>query len=145
MSTSNRQHTAESGSRTLTIPQTREVSDVSSPNEPEAGPSRSPTAGVLKLRGGPARRQKVVWSEETVDNEGMGKKKSNSMWHSVHRLITQSVAYIIARRPTTSRLRNQNRTQIITTMSKESHTRSGQTHRRAPNRMEEAVMVELGM
>ncbi|WWC89198.1 uncharacterized protein L201_004116 [Kwoniella dendrophila CBS 6074] len=49
--------------------------------ETEAGPSRSPTTeqppnGVLKLRGGPTKKQKVVWSDETVDNEGMGKKKS---------------------------------------------------------------------
>ncbi|WVQ99559.1 hypothetical protein IAU59_006695 [Kwoniella sp. CBS 9459] len=46
----------------------------------EAGPSNStpeqPPAGVLKLRGGPLKKQRVVWSEETVDNEGMGKKKS---------------------------------------------------------------------
>ncbi|WWC62111.1 uncharacterized protein I303_104701 [Kwoniella dejecticola CBS 10117] len=48
--------------------------------EIEAGPSNSspeqPPAGVLKLRGGPLKKQRVVWSEETVDNEGMGKKKS---------------------------------------------------------------------
>ncbi|WVF71308.1 hypothetical protein IAT40_006111 [Kwoniella sp. CBS 6097] len=46
----------------------------------EAGPSNSvpeqPPAGVLKLRGGPVKKQRVVWSDETVDNEGMGKKKS---------------------------------------------------------------------
>ncbi|WVW84061.1 hypothetical protein I302_106089 [Kwoniella bestiolae CBS 10118] len=48
----------------------------------EAGPSTTPTpteqppAGVLKLRGGPLKKQRVVWSDETVDNEGMGKKKS---------------------------------------------------------------------
>ncbi|OCF41879.1 hypothetical protein I317_04289 [Kwoniella heveanensis CBS 569] len=47
---------------------------------PDAGPSNAsperPPAGVLKLRGGPLKKQRVVWSEETVDNEGMGKKKS---------------------------------------------------------------------
>ncbi|WRT66496.1 uncharacterized protein IL334_003455 [Kwoniella shivajii] len=48
--------------------------------ETEAGPSTTPDeqppAGVLKLRGGPLKKQRVVWSDETVDNEGMGKKKS---------------------------------------------------------------------
>ncbi|WWC70121.1 uncharacterized protein I206_104068 [Kwoniella pini CBS 10737] len=48
--------------------------------EIEAGPSTSPPeqppAGVLKLRGGPLKKQRVVWTDETVDNEGMGKKKS---------------------------------------------------------------------
>jgi protein phosphatase 1 regulatory subunit 11 len=48
----------------------------------DAGPStannpRSPPVGVLKLRGGP-RRQRVMWTDETVDNEGMGRKKSKS-------------------------------------------------------------------
>jgi protein phosphatase 1 regulatory subunit 11 len=46
--------------------------------EDQAGPS-DPIVGVLKLRGDrSARRQKVVFSEGTVDNEGMGKKKSKS-------------------------------------------------------------------
>lgn len=46
----------------------------------EAGPSSRPpgASGVLKLRGGPLRKQRVVWSDEVVDNEGMGKKKSKS-------------------------------------------------------------------
>ena len=46
--------------------------------ENEAGPSTEPPVGVLRLRGGPIRRQRVMWTEETVDNEGMGKKKSKS-------------------------------------------------------------------
>jgi len=67
------QNQPESGSsRTLT--QTNAPTRPTGTNH--AGPSE-PT-GVLKLRGGPSRRQKVVWSEETVDNEGMGKKKSKS-------------------------------------------------------------------
>lgn len=68
------------GSRTITV--------TSTPDR-EAGPSTaSPTessregtpsaVGVLRLRGGPARSQRVVWSAETIDNEGMGKKKSKS-------------------------------------------------------------------
>ncbi|WVQ80787.1 hypothetical protein IAT38_002892 [Cryptococcus sp. DSM 104549] len=49
--------------------------------EVEAGPSTSeeassPPVGVLRLRGAPTKQRKVVWSEGTVDNEGMGKKKS---------------------------------------------------------------------
>lgn len=62
--------------------------------EPEAGPSEPvPTAGVLRLRGGPTVRQcvdgsgrhgltaprAVTWDEDTaIDNEHMGKKKSKS-------------------------------------------------------------------
>ncbi|ODN94180.1 hypothetical protein L198_05031 [Cryptococcus wingfieldii CBS 7118] len=48
----------------------------------EAGPSNSaqqptqPPVGTLRLRGGPLQEKRVVWSKETVDNEGMGKKKS---------------------------------------------------------------------
>ena len=64
----------ESGSRTLT--QTATPARGTGPDSNDAGPSEP--VGVLKLRGGPSRRQKVVWSEETVDNEGMGKKKSKS-------------------------------------------------------------------
>ena len=64
----------ESSSRTLT--QTATPARGTGPNSNDAGPSEP--VGVLKLRGGPSRRQKVVWSEETVDNEGMGKKKSKS-------------------------------------------------------------------
>lgn len=53
----------------------------------EAGPStatasppesRESSVGVLRLRGGPVRRQRVEWAAETIDNEGMGKKKSKS-------------------------------------------------------------------
>jgi len=62
---------ANQGSRTVTI--------APAVNDAEAGPStQRSTVGVLKLRGGPARRQRVMWSDETVDNEGMGKKKSKS-------------------------------------------------------------------
>ena len=34
--------------------------------------------GVLHLRGGPRRRPRVAWTEDVIDNEGMGKKKSKS-------------------------------------------------------------------
>lgn len=68
------QNQPESGSRTLTQTATpaRGAGEDTNNGEP------SEPVGVLKLRGGPSRRQKVVWSEETVDNEGMGKKKSKS-------------------------------------------------------------------
>ncbi|KAF9534045.1 phosphatase inhibitor-domain-containing protein [Crepidotus variabilis] len=32
--------------------------------------------GSLRLRGAPRRTQRVVWSEDVIDNEGCGKKKS---------------------------------------------------------------------
>lgn len=68
---------ADTGSSTLT--QTGNPSAEARDQAGRAGPSE-PVVGVLKLRGDrPARRQKVVWSEGTVDNEGMGKKKSKSV------------------------------------------------------------------
>lgn len=71
------QRPTEHGSRTMTINPT--LTPDSGPSNPDpAGEGGQPTVGVLRLRGGPVRRQKVVWSEETVDNEGMGKKKSKS-------------------------------------------------------------------
>jgi protein phosphatase 1 regulatory subunit 11 len=65
-----------SSSRTQTITSTPATpSNPSNPDAPEDG-----NIGVLKLRGGPVRRQKVAWKEGTIDNEGMGKKKSKSMF-----------------------------------------------------------------
>jgi protein phosphatase 1 regulatory subunit 11 len=72
MATAQQSRPASHGSRTLTINQV--------PTN-EAGPSTQPSnppVGVLKLRGGPSRKAKVEWSEEVVDNEGMGRKKSKS-------------------------------------------------------------------
>ena len=64
---------AASSSRTMTI-----TSNPSSdPSQPDADDS-NPPIGVLKLRGGPVRQQRVLWSDEVVDNEHMGKKKSKS-------------------------------------------------------------------
>jgi len=34
--------------------------------------------GVLRLRGGPRSRPAVVWNEDVIDNENMGKKSSKS-------------------------------------------------------------------
>lgn len=65
------------GSRTITIQstQTRPEDDPAL----HGSPSEGSTLGALRLRGGPRRpRQHVVWSEDVVDNEGHGKKKSKS-------------------------------------------------------------------
>lgn len=70
---------ASDGSRTLTI------HDVPTPEDDDsgAGPSshsQRPADGVLRLRGarGDGSNRRVVWTDDTVDNEGMGKKKSKS-------------------------------------------------------------------
>ncbi|KAI0052330.1 hypothetical protein FA95DRAFT_1601991 [Auriscalpium vulgare] len=47
--------------------------DAESSTEPIASSS---TVGTLRLRGGPRNRPRVTWVGETVDNEGMGKKKT---------------------------------------------------------------------
>lgn len=83
MSTAQRALPATHGSRTQTITPTPALEAGT-----EAGPSRPsavvPPTGVLKLRGGTGRKAKVVWSEEVVDNEGMGRKKSKSeSWRQV--------------------------------------------------------------
>ncbi|EJD49536.1 hypothetical protein AURDEDRAFT_112415 [Auricularia subglabra TFB-10046 SS5] len=46
--------------------------------EPVAGPSTEPAPpqGVLRLRGGPRSGPRVTWTEDIVDNEHLGKKKS---------------------------------------------------------------------
>ncbi|KAG9047297.1 hypothetical protein FS837_002605 [Tulasnella sp. UAMH 9824] len=54
----------------------------SQPQEDEASGSDERRAepaqrsGVLKLRGGPKSRPQVQWTDDVVDNEGAGKKKS---------------------------------------------------------------------
>ena len=79
---------ADGGSRTIT-------QTASAPGNGNQNNEAGPVVGVLKLRGDrPARRQKVVFSEETVDNEGMGKKKSKSKseLHTVFRWVYQVAA-----------------------------------------------------
>lgn len=68
------------GSRTLTI---HDVPTPEAGGSGGAGPSRggdSPSDGVLRLRGrgDQSDNRRVVWSEGTVDNEGLGRKKSKS-------------------------------------------------------------------
>jgi hypothetical protein len=80
-----RQEAGDTGSRTMTISRPA-TPDIGNDASASAGPSNSvpepPPVGVLKLRGGPGRRQRVVWRQGTVDNEGMGKKKSKSKYLS---------------------------------------------------------------
>lgn len=61
------------GSRTITITSTP-------PAESDVDPKPDEPVGTLKLRGGPRKkpRQRVVWDEDVIDNEGCGKKKSKS-------------------------------------------------------------------
>ncbi|GMK55227.1 hypothetical protein CspeluHIS016_0202830 [Cutaneotrichosporon spelunceum] len=61
----------------MTINPTTDTDAEPSTASPPASRSETPSSvGVLRLRGGPGRRQRVVWTSDTVDNEGMGKKKS---------------------------------------------------------------------
>ena len=93
-----------SGSCTITVTGTP-----SGPSrEGSAGPGSDnqapPSVGVLRLRGGPGaqyggsskskgkekekpKRKGVVWAEEVVDNEGMGKKKSKSAFRQAVQLV----------------------------------------------------------
>ncbi|BEI93339.1 uncharacterized protein CcaverHIS019_0509670 [Cutaneotrichosporon cavernicola] len=65
------------GSRTMTItPTTDTDAGPSTVSPPPSGSETPSSVGVLRLRGAPGRRQRVVWTSDTVDNEGMGKKKS---------------------------------------------------------------------
>lgn len=67
------------GSRTMTITPTTDTEAGPSTGSPPTSRSETPSSvGVLRLRGAPARRQHVMWTSDTVDNEGMGKKKSKS-------------------------------------------------------------------
>jgi protein phosphatase 1 regulatory subunit 11 len=69
------------GSRTLTIhdvPTPEGGDDTGGVGQGGAGPSSIPD-GVLRLRGaGNPSSRRVVWSDDTVDNEHMGKKSSKS-------------------------------------------------------------------
>lgn len=56
-------------SRTVTIQDSQPV-----PDNAQAGS----IPGVLRLRGGPSSRPRVLWREDVVDNENMNKKSSKS-------------------------------------------------------------------
>ncbi|KAI5478876.1 type 1 phosphatases regulator Ypi-1 [Pseudohyphozyma bogoriensis] len=64
---------ANHGSRTLTVNETH--ADPST-GEPSTSTSSSNDAGVLRLRGRALNSARVQWTDETVDNEFLGRKKS---------------------------------------------------------------------
>jgi protein phosphatase 1 regulatory subunit 11 len=73
-----RQRDATSGSQIATATHTP-TNTGSDADEHVAGSSRNANeVGVLTLRGGPLRRQRVVWDEAVVDNEHLGRKSSKS-------------------------------------------------------------------
>ncbi|QRV89543.1 Type 1 phosphatases regulator YPI1 [Ceratobasidium sp. AG-Ba] len=57
------------GSRTITVRDSQPVPEDSSD-------SHSENTGILRLRGGPRSRPRVMWDADVIDNEGCGKKKS---------------------------------------------------------------------
>ncbi|KAH9064229.1 phosphatase inhibitor-domain-containing protein [Lactarius vividus] len=61
------------GSHVAVAVQGAEQVDTPAQTDLAAGPA--PT-GTLHLRGGPHNRRRVAWSEDVVDNEGLGRKKS---------------------------------------------------------------------
>lgn len=69
---------ASDGSRTITVldSQPREEGGESGSRDPSSN-----ELGRLTLRGGRT-RPRVVWAEDTVDNEGAGKKSSKSEFYS---------------------------------------------------------------
>ncbi|KAF9778894.1 phosphatase inhibitor-domain-containing protein [Thelephora terrestris] len=62
------------GSRTQTIHDSQPRADDASSN-PSHDQGNTPQ-GVLRLRGGPRSRPAVVWREDVIDNENMGKKST---------------------------------------------------------------------
>ena len=67
------------GARTITTTGAQPQENIGS-GEEGGGASDGNVVGVLRLRAGRARGQgpRVAWTEDVVDNEGMGKKKSKS-------------------------------------------------------------------
>ena len=61
------------GSRTITVHD-------SQPQEEDSSNGDAAPVGALRLRGATRHRQRVVWREDVVDNEGAGKKKSKSVF-----------------------------------------------------------------
>ncbi|KAF8604721.1 hypothetical protein BDV93DRAFT_555564 [Ceratobasidium sp. AG-I] len=57
------------GSRTITVRDSQPVPE----NNPDSQPDSN---GILRLRGGPRSRPRVMWDADVIDNEGCGKKKS---------------------------------------------------------------------
>lgn len=68
------------GSRTQTIHDVPTTGEGGALAGPSTGGAQSEPQGVLRLRGGHSSARRVVWTEDTVDNEGLGRKKSKSEW-----------------------------------------------------------------
>lgn len=68
--------TPTDGSRTIVVHDSQPRED--SGNGDDASGGGRPNDGILRLRGGPRNRPRVAWTEDVIDNEGMGKKKSKS-------------------------------------------------------------------
>uniref|UniRef100_A0A0W0G5S0 Type 1 phosphatases regulator n=1 Tax=Moniliophthora roreri TaxID=221103 RepID=A0A0W0G5S0_MONRR len=66
------------GSRTITLTGAPPQEDDDSGAGPSGDSGLSSNVGTLKLRGATKKsRQRVVWSDDVVDNEGCGRKSSN--------------------------------------------------------------------
>ena len=64
------------GSRTQVIQDSQPRADEGS-SDPSQDQESTPH-GVLRLRGGPRSKPAVVWKDDVIDNENMGKKSSKS-------------------------------------------------------------------
>ena len=49
--------------------------------------------GTLRLRGAPVHERRVVWAEDVVDNEGLGRKSSKGVHNHYELANRQSAAY----------------------------------------------------
>jgi hypothetical protein len=92
---------ASDGSRTLTMRDDQPREDdgaAGGSGAPGAGSSTTDAIGVLHLHGGPRPARRVMWTEETVDNEGAGRKKSKStsseLLLSRQELMLRSLLYL---------------------------------------------------
>ena len=75
MSTNNPQIRLPNAGESQSQPSATGTQTVTSQGTAQPGPS-----GTLRLRGGTSEDRKVKWDEEVVDNEGLGRKKSKSVF-----------------------------------------------------------------
>ncbi|KAG9031520.1 hypothetical protein FRB95_002655 [Tulasnella sp. JGI-2019a] len=75
------------GSPTATVAPEQPTAGPSTTNEDDGTGAPPRRAGVLKLRGGPRSRPQVAWTDDVVDNEGAGRKKSKSTF-SFHSFLS---------------------------------------------------------
>jgi protein phosphatase 1 regulatory subunit 11 len=64
-------------SRTMIIEDIQPRPEEGSPHDTSR--ASSPAQGLLRLRGAPNSRPRVVWREDVIDNENMGRKSSKSI------------------------------------------------------------------